>query len=184
MSDLFIPVIQGTTRKDRKSIFVSRFIVSVLEQTEGVRTELVDPVDLKLPYDGNDEISKDPRYTKLTQEADAFFFVVPEYNHSFPGSLKRVLDSELQTYNHKAAAFAGVSSGQFGGVRAIEHMVGAVREGGLVALAIDVQFPNVQDLFEENGTIKDPETYTRRVRRVLKELIWMAKTLKWGRENL
>ncbi len=184
MPDLFIPVIQGTTRKDRKSIYVSRFIVSVLEQTEGVRTELVDPVDLNLPYDGNDEISKDPRYTKITQEADAFFFVVPEYNHSFPGSLKRVLDSELKNYNHKPAAFAGVSSGQFGGVRAIEHMVGAVREGGLVALSIDVQFPNVQDLFDETGTIKDPETYTRRTGRVIKELIWMAKTLQWGRKNL
>lgn len=182
MEKLFIPVIQGTIRKDRRSIHVSRFIVSILEQHPEIRTMLVDPVDYNLPYDGNDEISKDPKYTQIVKEADGFFIVTPEYNHSIPGSLKRLLDSELGNYNHKAVAIAGVSDGPWGGVRAIEALATAVRETGLVSLSVDVQFPFVQKIFDENGTLQD-EAYVRRVNRVLKELLWMTKVMKWGRTN-
>jgi NAD(P)H-dependent FMN reductase len=183
MDTLSIVVIEGTTRKLRKSIHAARFIAEIGKKIEGVEITFVDPQELNLPYDGNDEDAKDPRYTEITAKADAFFVVTPEYNHSFPGSLKRVLDSELKNYNHKPIAFAGVSDGNWGGVRAIEALVPAVRETGLVVLSFDVQFPRVQDIFNEKGELQD-EKYTKRVMRVYDELIWMAKTLKWGRENL
>ena len=131
----------------------------------------------------NDPENKDPRYTKLTIEADGFFIVTPEYNHSFPGTLKRMLDSELQNYIHKPVAFAGVSNGIFGGARAIEELVPTIREMGMVATFSDVYFPQIQNLFDENGNILD-EGYERRIKRGYEELIWMAKTLKWGRENI
>jgi NAD(P)H-dependent FMN reductase len=183
MDTLSVAVIEGTTRRLRRSMHVAKFIAEVGNTIEGVSTTLVDPQELNLPYDGNDEDAKDPKYTEITKKADAFFVVTPEYNHSFPGSLKRVLDSELQTYNHKPIAFAGVSDGRWGGVRAIEALVPAVRETGLVVLSFDVQFPRVQDIFNEQGELQD-EAYIKRVKRVYTELVWMAKTLKWGRENL
>lgn len=185
MSDtLFIPVLEGTTRKDRKSIHVARLLVKILqEQYPSVTTELVDPVDFPFHYNGNDEINKIPRYTEITKKADAFLIVVPEYNHSFPGSLKKLFDSELGNYNHKAVGFAGVSSGQFGGVRGIEAFNTVIREGGLVSAAIDIQFPKVQELFDEAGNLLD-EAYIRRSKRVIDEVIWLAKAMKWGREHL
>jgi NAD(P)H-dependent FMN reductase len=80
-------------------------------------------------------------------------------------------------------AFAGVSNGGWGGVRAIEMLVNTVRELGLAATFTDVHFPRVQDLFDEQGKLLDPK-YRTRIERTYNELIWMAKTLKWGRDNL
>jgi NAD(P)H-dependent FMN reductase len=146
----------------------------------------VDPIDFNFPGDGNDPEGKDPRYSDITKKADAFFIVTPEYNHSFPGSLKRMLDSELQTYNHKPVALAGASSGNWGGVRAVEALVPAVRETGLVVLSWDIYFPRVQDLFTEDGTIKaeHAERYDRNLGKLYAELIWLARILKTGRQEL
>lgn len=183
MAQLFIPILLGTTRPKRESIKVAKLVESVGKQIEEIVVQLVDPLDYHFPYDGNDPENKDPRYSELTARADAFFIVTPEYNHSFPGTLKRMLDSELENYIHKPVAFAGVSNGIFGGARAIEELVGTVREMGLVATFSDVYFPQVQNLFDENEKIKD-EGYERRIKRAYDELIWMAKALKYGRETI
>jgi len=180
---LYIAVIVGTSRQRRESIHAARFIAEVGKSFDEIETILVDPQELTFPYDGNDENAKDPRYTEITEKADGFFIVTPEYNHSFPGSLKRLLDSELKNYIHKPVAFAGVSSGPWGGVRAIESLVGAVREMGLATTFTDVQFPQIQNLFNADGGITD-ERYIERVRKAYVELIWMAKVLKYGREHI
>ncbi len=183
MAGLTIAVLAGTTREQRESIHAAKLVAEVGATFEDVEIIFVDPVDFNFPGDGNDPEGQDPRYTAITERADAFFIVTPEYNHSFPGSLKRMLDSELQNYVHKPVAFAGASSGQWGGVRAIEQLVGAVREMGLVSTFTDMHFPKVQDLFNEQGELQN-EAYREYVKGAWTELIWMAKTLKYGRENL
>lgn len=182
MSSLYIPVIEGTTRPNRNSIHAARYVTRVGQELEGVETELVDPKDYEMPYDGNNEEVKDPKYTELTREADAFFVIVPEYNHSFPGTLKRLLDSELENYRRKPVAFAGVSAGPWGGIRAIESLVPAVREMGLVASSVDMMFPFIQKAFDEDGNPTDEQT-RERVLSAYDELVWLARTLKKGREN-
>ena len=183
MEELNIAVIVGTTREDRNSIHVARLIASIGNSFEELETILVDPLDFNLPFDGNDEKYKDPAYTEITAKADGFFIVVPEYNHSFPGTLKRLLDSELQNYIHKPVAFAGVSAGPWGGVRAIESLENSVREMGLVCTFSDVQFPNVSRVFDEGGNLLD-DAYNKRVKSAYEELIWMAKAMKYGRESI
>jgi len=179
---LYIPVLVGTTRTQRQSIKAARFVAMIGGHIEGVKTELIDPLSFSFPGDGNDPEGKDPRYTAITEKADAFFIVTPEYNHSFPGSLKRMLDSELQNYIHKPVAFAGVSSGQWGGVRAIESLVITVREMGMVATFTDMHFPNIADQFDADGNPTNPKT-SDYVQKSWDELIWMAKTLKYGRSQ-
>lgn len=182
---LFVLIIEGTTRPKRLSIHAAKLIESLAKNRDDIEVQLVEPSDFTLPYDGNDDENKDPHYTELTAKADAFFIVTPEYNHSFPGTLKRLLDSELKNYIHKPVAFAGVSNGGWGGVRAIESLVNAVREMGLVATFTDSHFPRVQDLFNENGELlpEHKERYEGIITRALDELVWMAKTLKAGRES-
>lgn len=182
MTKLYLPVLAGTTREQRKSIHAARLVAEIGASFDEVETELIDPKDFNFPGDGNDPEGKDPRYSAITARADGFFIVTPEYNHGYPGSLKRMLDSELENYIHKPVAFAGASSGQWGGVRAIEALVNAVREMGLVATFTDMQFPKVQELFDENGTLLN-EAYRKYTARAWTELIWMAKVLKAGREN-
>jgi NAD(P)H-dependent FMN reductase len=182
MHKLYIPVIAGTTREQRMSIFAARLVAEVGNTFEEVETEVIDPKDFDFPGDGNDPEGKDARYTAITERAQGLFIVTPEYNHSFPGSLKRMLDSELSNYIHKPVAFAGVSSGGWGGVRAIEQLVGTVREMGLVSTFTDMQFPRVQDLFDDEGVLQN-ESYREYVKGAWTELIWMTKVLKAGRET-
>jgi len=178
-----IAVLIGTTRVQRRSIQAARLVAEEGRKLEGVEITLVDPMDFDFPGDGNDPEGRDPRYTALTARAEAFFIVVSEYNHSFPASVKRMLDSEFENYVHKPVAFAGVSNSAWGGVRAIEALVNAVREMGMVATATDVHFPRVQDLFDEHGRLLDARIRDR-IGWTYAELIWMAKVLRWGREHL
>jgi NAD(P)H-dependent FMN reductase len=180
-----IAVLAGTTRERRESIKVARYVATFGEKLPGVRILFVDPKDFTFYGDGNDPEGKDPRYSEITKTADAFFVVTPEYNHSFPGSLKRMLDSELQTYNHKPMAFAGVSDGNWGGVRAIEALVPAVRETGVVVMSWDVYFPWVKDMFDEAGALKPEytERYEKNLGKLYAELIWFARLLRQGRRG-
>ncbi len=183
---IVIAVLAGTKRVKRESIKAAHYVADYGRKLPDVEIIFVDPNDFHFEGDGNDPGGKDPRYTAITERADAFFVVTPEYNHSFPATLKRMLDSELATYNHKPIALAGASNGGWGGVRAVESLVPSVREMGLVVTSWSVYFPRVQDIFAEDGTIKAEfaERYNRNVRDAYAELIWMARTLKWGREHL
>ena len=182
MNTLYIPILLGTKREKRRSIWAAKLVEQIGKDIEGIEVELIDPVDFNFPGDGNDPEGKDPRYTAITERADGFFIVTPEYNHSFPGTLKRMLDSELKNYVHKPVAIAGVSETIWGGVRVIESLLHPARELGLVVTYTDVHFPRVQDIFDENGTLLD-DAYIERVKKSYAELIWMAKVLKDGREK-
>jgi NAD(P)H-dependent FMN reductase len=181
-----LAIIEGTTRQQRESIKASHYIAEFARQLPGVEVIFVDPADFHLPGDGNDPEGKDPRYSEITARADAFFIVVPEYNHSFPGSLKRLLDSELENYNHKPVAFAGVSNGGWGGTRAIEALVPAVRETGLVVMSWDIYFPRIQDIFDEQGKMRTDfqRRYDRNLGMLLNELLWFARLLRDGRSGI
>lgn len=179
---LVILVLAGTTRVRRESIKAVEYVATVGKTYEELEIELVDPKDFDFPGDGNDSEGKDPRYSELTAKADGFFIVTPEYNHSFPGSLKRMLDSESKNYIHKPVAIAGASSGSWGGVRAVESLIPAMREMGLIVTFTSCYFPRVQDLFDDKGQPKEERTEAS-VRSVYDELIWMAKVLKQGREQ-
>lgn len=184
MPQITIAVLAGTTRQQRRSITAARYVADFARTLPDVEVIFVDPTEFTFNGDGNDPEGKDPRYSDITRRADAFFVVTPEYNHSFPGSLKRMLDSELQNYNHKPVAFAGVSDGNWGGTRAIESLVPAVRETGLVVMSWDVYFPRIQDIFAEDGTMNDQfrDRYERNLGKLFDELLWFARILKDNRQ--
>jgi NAD(P)H-dependent FMN reductase len=170
---LFIPVILGTTRQGRTSENVSRFVAGELGGREGVETELIDIRDIRLPAEDEGEAIKDARFSATVARADGLVIVTPEYNHGFPGSLKRVLDTNLKEYIHKAVGICGVSAGGFGGTR----------ELGLVTIFWDGNFSGAHKLFDADGKLLD-ESYVKRVDKFLKELIWMSKVLRHGRDNV
>ena len=97
--------------------------------------------------------------------------------------LKHVLDTNLQEYVHKAVGIAGVSAGPFGGTRVIENMLSPMRELGLVTIFFDVNFGNVLKLFDDSGYLLD-SSFVKRTDKFLNELVWMATTLRYGRENI
>jgi NAD(P)H-dependent FMN reductase len=161
----------------------ARFMVERMATREGVVTELVDIARFPMPVGDAGEGIKDPAFAEKMAAADALVIVTPEYNHSFPGLLKHVLDSCLKEYIHKAAGIVGVSAGPFGGVRAIQDFLPVVRELGLVNIFWDVNFGNVSKVFDESGKLLD-EAFIQRADKFLNELVWMAKTLRYGRDQI
>lgn len=180
---LFIPVILGTTRRGRASEHVSRFVYEEVGKRVGVETELIDVRNIPLVTSDAGEAIKDSQFAATVARADALLIVTPEYNHGYPGMLKHVLDTNLKEYIHKAVGVCGVSAGGFGGTRVIENLLPVLRELGLVTIFWDGNFSGAQKLFDADGKLLD-ETYVKRIDKFLKELIWMAKVLRYGRENI
>lgn len=184
-SRLFLPIILGTNRKARKSVFVAEWLRGEMEKRAEIETRLFDVADFALPQDDYGEEIKGmfPEWRDAIIRADGLVIVSPEYNHGYPGALKSVLDLMLKEYIHKAVAIVGVSGGSWGGTRVIESLVPMVRELGLAVTFTDLNFPRVQEKFDQNGVLLDA-AYEKRVKGFLDELVWMSRALKWGREHL
>ena len=182
---LFLPVLLGTNRKQRNSVHPARWLVGEMAKRPEIETQLFDVGDFDLPQDDYGTGIKDlfPEWRDAIIRADGLVIVTPEYNHGYPGPLKAVLDLLLREYIHKAVAFVGVSAGPWGGTRVIEAMVPMVREFGLAVTFSDLNFPKVQKTFDAVGKLLDP-AYEKRAQDFLDELVWMSRTLKWGRENV
>jgi NAD(P)H-dependent FMN reductase len=185
MDRLFLPVLLGTNRQNRNSVFPARWLVGEMEKRADIETSLFDVGDFALPQDDYGQGLKDrfPEWRDAIIRADGLVIVSPEYNHGYPGSLKAVLDLLLREYVHKAVAFVGVSAGPWGGTRVIEAMVTMVRELGLAVTFSDLNFPKVQKTFDSEGKLLD-QAFEKRAKDFLDELVWMGTVLKWGRKNM
>ena len=181
---VFLPVIIGTPRQGRLTEPAANFVFSEVSRRGDIETELVDIRKIPLRLDDAGEALKDGHFSATVARADGLILVVPEYNHSFPGLLKHVLDTNLKEYIHKAVGVCGVSAGPFGGARMIQSLVPVLRELGLVTIFWDVYFGTAGKLFDPaTGNITDP-AYVGRVEKFLNELVWMARVLRYGRENI
>jgi len=180
---LVVPVILGTPRRGRMSAHAARLMCEQLAARPRVETELIDVAELPIPVDDAGEAVKDATFAEKMNRADALVLVVPEYNHGYPGLLKHVLDTNLKEYIHKAAGIVGVSAGVFGGARVIQNLIPVLRELGLVTIFWDVNFTSVGSRFDEQGRLLD-ESFLNRIEKFLDELLWMAETLRHGREQV
>lgn len=180
---LYIPVILGTTRQGRMSEAAARLLHAEIGKRPGVKTELIDIASMPLRTDDVGEAIKDRGFSERMDRSDALVIVSPEYNHGYCGLLKQVLDSCLKEYVHKAVGIAGVSAGPFGGTRGIQDLLPVMRELGLVTIFWDVNFSNAGKVFDSNGALRD-SSFLPRIDKFLKELVWMAKTLRYGREQV
>ncbi len=151
MKPLNVPVILGTTRRGRMSAHVARFVTSELAKRPGVATELIDIAEISLPVDGAGDQIKDPVFSQKMENADGLVIVAPEYNHSFPGLLKHVLDTCLEEYIHKAAGIVGVSAGPFGGTRVVQSLLPVLRELGLVTTFTRSEFLESRERVRRSG---------------------------------
>ena len=180
---LVVAVICGTTREGRESIKAAKWVAEQGRQRTDIEIIFVDPVEFHLPPDGAPEDGTDPKYSDITARADAFYVVTPEYNHSIPSSLKRLLDSEFGNYKHKPVATAGVSNGPWGGVRVCEALLPVYHTMWLVPVKPELYFPKIQDMFDDQGQLRPEyvEQQTRNVTKAFDELVWFARLLKAGR---
>ncbi|MDP8959627.1 MAG: NAD(P)H-dependent oxidoreductase [Actinomycetota bacterium] len=180
---LYLPVILGTSRQGRMSEPVARFVHEELAERPGVESELLDVLQFHLPRQDAGRAIALPEFSERMEQADGVVIVAPEYNHGYPGALKRLLDTALPEYVHEAAGVVGVSSGPFGGTRMVQNLLPVLRELGLVTIFWDVNVSQVHAGFDDSGKLQDP-ALPARMDKFLKELVWMARTLRYGRRHI
>ncbi len=180
-----IAVLAGTNREQRFSHLAAQWVAEQGRKLDGVEIVYVDPKEFYFPGDGEDPESKDPRYTEIVARADGFLIVTPEYNHGYPGTLKRMLDSEYAHYRHKAVAVCGASDKDWGGTRVVEALLPVLRTLGLSVSKNSAYFTHDKELFQADGAMMPElvEKYTKSIAGVYKDLIWLTNALKSAREK-
>ncbi|WP_216214538.1 NADPH-dependent FMN reductase [Amycolatopsis aidingensis] len=184
---LRLVVIIGSTR-------AGRFCPTAAEWFAGqarARTDLkVDMIDLAeawlpdvLPADDATEVPSQVRdLSPWLAKADAFVVVTPEYNHSFPASLKNAIDWFYAEWQAKPVGYVSYG-GIAGGLRAVEHLRQVFNELHAVSVRTSVTFPNYPDCFGDDGTPVDTELYEKSARGMLDELSWWGDALRRQRER-
>jgi NAD(P)H-dependent FMN reductase len=132
-----LQVVAASTRPGRRGLAVARWVQRLAETHGAFDVELVDLAEVGLPvFDEPNhprlrryEHDHTRRWSATVDRADAFVFVTPEYNHSFPASLKNALDYLAAEWAGKAAAlvtYGGVSAGLRASA-ALKPVLGALR---------------------------------------------------------
>ncbi len=183
MSDINIAIILGTSRDGARSYGVARAIEKIVINRDGADAIFIDPKEHAVHGDGHNEGDIDPKYSEAVDKADAFFFVIPEYNRSFPGTLKRLFDLEFMAYKRKPAAIATVSTGNFGGVRAGEAFLPTLRHVGMLVSSKESPVPEVQDALDSEGNFNS-EQVRKNIENALEDIIWLAKAMRLAKEQI
>lgn len=122
-----IIIIAGTDRPNSNALRVSQFVQKKYESL-GIQPKIVSlenyPFQAIIGGSYDSTLPEVVEFNKPILEADGLIFVVPEYNGSFPGVLKLMLDYMPfpQALIHKPIAYIGEASGAFGALRAIEQL--------------------------------------------------------------
>jgi len=188
MQKLQITVVLGTARNERSSLKVSDVAMHLIGTNETVNATHVDVRDYAFTKTepGWEESSIAQPWREIVQKTDGFLFIIPEYNRSFPGELKLLLDSESpKNYNKRAAAIVAVSSGAYGGARVVTSIQPVLSELGLVHTNKPLLVQRVNELFEHSDeeAVKRSESFERNFSSSFDELLWYSQLLKRGREE-
>jgi NAD(P)H-dependent FMN reductase len=120
------------------------------------------------------------KWAEKVSSADGFIIVTPEYNHSFPGSLKNALDVLYTPWNNKSVAFVSYGSGA-GGSRAVEQLRLVAAELQMVDVRLATHIVNFYlDQLDDQGAPKNPQ-YTQGLEAEIDQLAWWTKALKIAR---
>src|SRR5258707_7319174 len=117
---VFIPVILGTARQGRLTEPAANFVFGEVSKRGDIETELIDIRKIPIRMDDAGEALKDSQFCATVERADGLIIVAPEYNHSFPGLLKHMLDTNMKEYIHKAVGICVVSAGPVSPARMIQ----------------------------------------------------------------
>lgn len=147
-----IKIIVGTNRKPSISEQIAIQYQELLRGM-GQPSEIVNLGDLpddflfSALYENN---GKNAAFNKVHDQVKAgskYVFIVPEYNHSFPGILKAFIDGMTypNSFRHKKCALVGISSGVGGGSIAMSHLTDVFHYLGMHVLAFKPRLAKIEE---------------------------------------
>ena len=154
-----LAVIICSTRPGRIGLPIATWFSSVATAKGTFDVELVDlkAVDLPLFDEPNHPMLADythdhtKRWSAIVGRADAFVFVVPEYNHSFNAAIKNAIDFLHVEWQHKPVGFVSYG-GVSGGTRAVQALKPICAALRMVPSVAAVILPFPQAHLDEEGT--------------------------------
>lgn len=151
-----ITVIAGTNRKDSMTLRVAQHYTIELQKKE-------ENVHL-LSLEGLPVWERGAALRKVELEllipSGKFIFIMPEYNGSFPGILKLMIDNTdiRQCWWYKKAAMVGVADGRGGNLRGIEHMTNILHYLRMNVLYNKIPLSRIKEEINAEGELLIPET--------------------------
>jgi chromate reductase len=156
--------ISGSLRRDSYNTALLRHAGDLFE-AEGAEFEIYHGLRDIPPYDEDYDTEDAPaavsRMREAVREADALFFVTPEYNSSIPGALKNALDWLSRPFagnplRYKPVAVIGASSGVFGAVWAQAELRKVLAAIGARVTEGEVAIGNAGERFDQNDRLNEP----------------------------
>lgn len=184
-------IVVGSVREGRFGPVVAAWLAEQASTHGGFAVEVVDLADFEIPL----SLPADsPKYagtsyprpagmatlTGYLDAADAFVLVTPEYNHSYPASLKAAIDWHFTQWVAKPVAFVSYG-GAAGGRHAALHLENVLTELHAVTIRDGLAFPNYY-LNWDAGQPTDPDA-TAYAKTLLDQLAWWAAALRQARAS-
>jgi chromate reductase, NAD(P)H dehydrogenase (quinone) len=141
-----ITIISGTDRKDNLTLVLAQHYADVMQSKTTETVKLYSLQDLPPDLYGAEMYKKDTLTTDFIAVEDTFmipadklFFVIPEYNGSFPGILKVFIDacsirSKMAIFKGKKVGMVGIATGRAGNIRGLEHFTSVMMFMGATVL--------------------------------------------------
>lgn len=179
-----LKIITSTVRPGRKGPVIAKWIAEQAQQNGRFDVEILDLGELNLPLmnEANHPALKKyeqehtQQWSAKIEEADAFIFVVAEYNHSYPAALKNALEYLVQEWGYKAAgivSYGGVSAG----TRAAANLKGDLATLRVVPLTESVNFPFFHQHINEENELEPGEIAHKAAATMLNQLFRWTKGL-------
>lgn len=176
---LRVALIIASTREGRYAPVVAGFVAPLLAARDDIEVDVVDLLDADVPAHFTRDL---PAATAATidrlDQADAFVILTPEYNHSYPATLKQVIDLSGTVWTRKPVGFV-CYGGLSGGLRAVEHLRLVLAERHAATIRETVSFHSFP--FDEAGMPDDLDAATKAVQTMADDLVWWGTTLRAGR---
>ncbi|MGP3950602.1 NADPH-dependent FMN reductase [Streptomyces sp. 7N604] len=189
---LNLAVIIGSVRQGRFGPVVANWFVERAEQHGQFRVDLIDLADTPLPVElppvppalqpKMDRPAEMADLTRRIEAADAIVVVTPDYNRSFPASLKAAIDWHFTEWQAKPIGFVGYS-GASGGLLAMEQLRQIFGELHAHTVRDYVSFPRFFELFGPDGTLREPEGPNGAAKVLLDQLLWWGSVLHDARRD-
>jgi len=151
-----ITIISGTNRKDNVSKKVALEYQRLLKEKNFESNLLaLDETDMSVRDAGFRQIEDE-----LLKPAEKFILVLPEYNGSYPGIFKLMIDNSdvSKVWWYKKVLLTGVSTGRAGNLRGMEHITGALLHMRMLVHPNRLPISVVDKLMDEHDRFVDPPT--------------------------
>ncbi|WP_436758049.1 NADPH-dependent FMN reductase [Streptosporangium sp. V21-05] len=183
-----LAVIIGSVREGRLGPTVAEWFAGRARRHEDLDVDVIDLAEIPLPmvlprFGAGPAVEASRALGALTPRlarADAFAVVTPEYNHSFPASLKNAIDWHDRQWHAKPVGFVSYG-GISGGLRAVEQLRLVFAELHAVTVRDTVSFHGAWKHFDDEGAPTSPQSCDGAAGILLGQLTWWARTLREGR---